>query len=172
MLIDAIEKFNRGLGRIASYLAILMMLSQAFSVVARYVFSYGNVAIQETVVYGHALMFLLGAAVVLQSNQHVRVDVFFSIYSDGTRKFVNLVGLGLFVLPVMVMITWTSWPYVARAWSSMEGSRQSGGIPAIFLLKTAILVFSVSIASQAAVLVAKIIRGADWAEADKENAQS
>lgn len=161
-MIEIIEKTNRQLGRIAAYCAVLMMLAQVFSVVARYVFSYGIIAVQETVVYGHALMFLLGAAVVLQTNEHVRVDVFYGSVKPRTRYLIDLIGLIGFVLPVALLIGYYSWPYVARAWSTFEGSRQSGGLPAVFLLKTAILIFSASLSLQVIATVAKLLRGESW----------
>ncbi|CUJ00094.1 TRAP transporter small permease subunit [Cognatishimia activa] len=161
-MIEIIEKTNRQLGRIAAYCAVVMMLAQVFSVVARYVFSYGIIAVQETVVYGHALMFLLGAAVVLQTNEHVRVDVFYGSVKPRTRYLIDLIGLIGFVLPVALLIGYYSWPYVARAWSTYEGSRQSGGLPAVFLLKTAILIFSASLSLQVIATVTKLLRGESW----------
>ncbi|MEM7685717.1 MAG: C4-dicarboxylate ABC transporter permease, partial [Pseudomonadota bacterium] len=53
-------------------------------------------------------------------------------------------------------ILWVSYPYVARAWSVLEGSRQAGGIPAVFLLKTAIVIFAVSVGLQAIATAARL----------------
>lgn len=164
MVLETIERVNRGLGRIAAYCAILMMLAQVFSVVARYVFSFGIIAVQETVIYGHALIFLLGAAFVLQENAHVRVDVFYAAMSERARRIINLIGLLFFVLPVAGVVLWYSWPYVARSWSSFEGSRQSGGLPAIFLLKSAILVFGASLILQVIATVGRISKGETWGQ--------
>ena len=162
MVLQAIERVNRGLGRVAAYCAIVMMLAQVFSVVARYVFSFGIISVQETVIYGHALIFLLGAALVLQENGHVRVDVFYEGLSERTRRFVDLAALLFFVLPVACVVLWYSWPYVARSWSTLEGSRQSGGLPAVFLLKSAILVFAVSLILQVIATTARITKGESW----------
>lgn len=162
MVLETIERVNRGLGRFAAYCAIVMMLAQLFSVVARYVFSFGIIAVQETVVYGHALIFLLGAAFVLQENAHVRVDVFYEAMGERTRRIVNLIGLLFFVLPVAWVVLWYSYPYVVRSWSTFEGSRQSGGLPAIFLLKSAILIFGASLILQVIATVGRIIKGEAW----------
>lgn len=164
-MIGAIERLNRALGRVAAYCALAMMLAQIFSVVARYVFSFGIISVQELVIYGHALIFLLGAAFVLQENGHVRVDVFYGMLSARSRRIIDLIGLLLFVLPVAVLVLWYSWPYVMRSWSTFEGSRQAGGLPAIFLLKSAILLFALSLALQAIVTALRLIRGENWGEA-------
>jgi TRAP-type mannitol/chloroaromatic compound transport system permease small subunit len=44
---------------------------------------------------------------------------------------------------VCTLIFIYSWPYVVSSWASLEGSRETSGIPAVFLLKTIVLVFSV-----------------------------
>lgn len=163
--IELIEKMNRGLGKIASWCALVMMLAQIFSVIARYVFNYGIISVQESVIYGHALMFLLGSAYLLQTNGHVRVDIFYNgVFSDRTRRIIDLIGLVFFVLPVVAAILWVGLPYVVRSWATLEGSRQSGGIPGIFLLKSAILVFAVSVGAQAVVIALKLWTGTPNAE--------
>jgi TRAP-type mannitol/chloroaromatic compound transport system permease small subunit len=156
--LTAIDQANRWLGRVAAWCALVMMLAQAFSVVARYVFSYGVISVQEAAVYGHALIFLAGSALVLQTNEHVRVDIFYGRLSVRFRRWLDLAALLLFVVPVAVTIFWVSLPYVTRAWSVFEGSRQAGGIPAIFLLKTAILVFAVSVGLQALATALRLLR--------------
>lgn len=155
----AVDRFNRALGTVAGWCALLMMLAQVFSVVARYVFGFGIIAVQESVIYGHAVMFLFGAGFVLRENGHVRVDIFYAAMSNHARQAVDLVGLLCFVLPVVFVIFWLGLPYVARAWSTLEGSRQSGGLPLIFLLKTALLVFALSIALQAAAILVRLVTG-------------
>lgn len=151
-----IEWLVKRLGQIASWSALVMMLFQAASVLMRYVFNYGLITFQEAVIYGHALLFLLGAAYVLQTNQHVRVDLFYDHYSGKTKKVFDVIALLFFVVPVGVVVTWFSWPYVDRAWGTLEGSRQAGGIPAIFILKTAIIVFSITLILQAIATTARL----------------
>lgn len=154
-----VDRFNRALGTVAGWCALMMMLAQVFSVVARYAFGYGIISVQESVIYGHAIMFLFGAGYVLRENGHVRVDIFYAAMSDRTRRIVDLLGLVFFVLPVVLTIFWLALPYVGRAWSTLEGSRQSGGLPFVYLLKTAILVFSVSVGLQAIAILIRLLTG-------------
>ena len=157
--IEAIEATNRWLGKGVSWFALVMMLCQVFSVVSRYVFSYGVISIQETVVYGHALLFMLGSAYLLQTNQHVRVDIFYNMFRPEQRRWIDVISLLFFVLPVAGIILWVGIPYVERAWGTFEGSPQAGGLPAIFLLKTAIVVFAVSVGLQAIATLMRLIFG-------------
>lgn len=148
-IINFIDKTNELLGKCASWLAIVMMISQVFSVISRYVFSYGIISVQEAVIYCHSILFLFGAAYILQTNEHVRVDVIYEQLSRSKKKIVNCICLVLFVIPVTGFLLWVSFPYMVNAWATLEGSRQAGGIPAVFILKTGIFVFALSIFLQA-----------------------
>lgn len=164
-LLTAIDTLSRTLATLAGGCALVMMFCQVFSVVARYVFSYGIISVQEAVIYGHSTLFLFGSAYLLQKNAHVRVDIFYGMLSPERRRLVDLIAMLFFVLPVCSVIAWMSWTYVARSWGTYEGSPQSGGIPAIFLLKTGILIFSISIALQAFAISCRLFKrdsDEDW----------
>ena len=66
-------------------------------VVLRYGFDMGWVAMQESVIYLHAAIFMLGAAHTLKLDEHVRVDVFYRKYSVKNKAKVNFFG-GLFLI--------------------------------------------------------------------------
>lgn len=155
--IDKIETANKAIGLAASWCALAMMLFQMIAVLLRYVFSYGLITFQEAVVYCHAILFMLGAAYVLQLNEHVRVDVIYASLGKAARRRIDIIALVCFVVPVTAVIAWFGLPYVARSWATLEGSRQSGGIPAIFLLKTTIVVFALSVGLQAICTAARLI---------------
>ena len=164
-LVAGIERCNRLLGRGVAWLCMAVLACQAMAVCLRYVFGVGAIALQEGVVYGHALLFLCASAWVLQVNAHVRVDIVHGRLGARARRAVDALALLGFVLPTGIVIGVESWPYVARAWASLEGSRQAGGLPAVFLLKSAIIVFALSIASQALVTGLRLAFGQpadDW----------
>lgn len=154
-----IDTANRFLGKAAAWVAWAMLMFQVISVVVRYVFSLGLITFQEAVIYCHSILFLLGAAYVLQLNEHVRVDIFYGAVSPRVRKWIDGISLLFFVLPVSAVIIWVSWEYVARAWATFEGSRQAGGIPAIYLLKSTIIVFAISVGLQAIAILTRIFSG-------------
>ena len=158
-ILDLIDRTNAGLAALVSWACLAMVLLQATSVLLRYVFNISLISFQEAVVYCHALIFLLAAAALLQRNQHVRVDVIYGMVGERTRRFIDIAGLGIFILPMVLTVLVTSWPYVVRAWDSLEGSRQAGGLPAIYLLKTAIVVFAITVALQAVSVLARLVCG-------------
>jgi len=131
-------------------------------VVLRYVFGMGSVWLQETIVYAHAAMILLAAAWTLQAGGHVRVDIFYAEASPRTRALVDLLGALLLLLPFMLVLLVVALPYVGRSWSILERSREAGGLPLVFALKTLIPVFALLLALQGvaqAIRAVAVLRG-------------
>ena len=132
-----------------AWLLILLVLMQGLVVLLRYGFSWGSIALQESVTYLHAICFMLGAAFTLQVDRHVRVDVLYRSMSLKQQALVNAVGSVLFLIPVCMFMLWTSYDYVVQAWAIKERSADSGGLSAVYLLKTLIPLLAVSLFAQA-----------------------
>ncbi len=143
-----IDRFNEWVGRITSWLTLLMVLVTFAVVMLRYLFNQGWIAMQESVTYMHAFVFMLAAAYTLKHDDHVRVDIFYRPLSARKKAWVNLLGALFLLLPVCLFILHISWEYVAASWELMEGSREAGGLDLVWLLKGIILVMPVLIALQ------------------------
>ena len=152
-LIDKIEAFIDWSGRSVSWLTLLMVIVTFIVVVLRYVFDIGWIGLQESITYLHAMVFLIGAAWAMQQQAHVRVDIFYSRFSAKTRAWIDLLGSLFLLLPVMIFIAWISWEYVSDSWAVLEGSREAGGLPAVFLLKSLIPVLALMLVLQAFVQI-------------------
>ena len=137
-LIYLVDQMNDYVGRSVSWLTLLMVLVTFVVVVLRYLFNMGWIAMQESITYMHALVFMLGASYTLRHDGHVRVDIIYNRLSPRGRAWVDLLGNLLLLMPVTLFIIWVSWDYVSSSWSLMETSREAGGLPGIFLLKTTI----------------------------------
>lgn len=143
-----LEAISRITGRAVAWLVLFMMLVQFALVLLRYVFGTGSLFMQEAIVYAHGLLFTLAAAWTLLDDRHVRVDIFYGRASPRVRAAIDLFGVLAFLLPVCWLVWYVGYPYVARSWAVLEGSRETSGIPAVFLFKTAILVFAATVALQ------------------------
>lgn len=139
------------------WLALAMVLIQFGIVVARYVFGLSDVAVQESVLYLHATLFMLGAGYTLLVNGHVRVDIFYSRLGDTGQRWINLLGHLFLLMPTMVAIIYWSWPAVTNSWGILEGPISVGGIKAVYLLKTLIPAFAVLLLLQSAAEVMRIL---------------
>lgn len=157
-LYKKLEAINDWIGRVVSWLTLLMVLTTFMVVVLRYAFDLGWIAMQESVTYMHAMVFMLGASYALKHEKHVRVDIFQQLFSVKTRAWIELLGVLLLLLPVMVFIIWMGWEYVADSWSVREGSREAGGLPGVYLLKSLIILMPVLMIVQAtAILIRQIL---------------
>jgi TRAP-type mannitol/chloroaromatic compound transport system permease small subunit len=134
-----IDALNENVGKAVAWLALLMVIVQFAVVILRYVFGIGSIFLQESIIYLHAVVFMVGAGYTLLHSGHVRVDIFYREASPRQKAVVDLLGVVVFLVPVCSLIWWASWPYVASSWRVFEGSRETSGIQAVFLLKTVIL---------------------------------
>ena len=143
-----IDAANFRFGQACSWLTLFLVLGTALVVVLRYGFNLGATALQEAVLYAHALVFMGASAWALQRNAHVRVDIFFQKFSGRRQALVEVLGTLFLLLPVCLFLGWASWDYVANAWATREGSSESGGLKFVYLQKSIILVLVVSLSLQ------------------------
>jgi len=129
-----------GIGRAVSWLTLVMVVLTFAIVVLRYGLNQGWIWLQESVTYLHAMVFMMAAAWAFQADEHVRVDIFYRDRSPHDKAWVNLLGTLIFLLPFSIFLLIIAWDYVAASWSAMESSREAGGLPLVYLLKSLILV--------------------------------
>ena len=156
-----LEVVSEGVGQLVSWFSLAMVLVTFAVVVLRYAFDLGSIAMQESVTYMHAVLFLAGASYTLRHHGHVRVDIFYRRFSERARAWVDLLGGLLLLLPVCLFIFFESWGYVADSWEIQEGSREAGGIEGVYLLKTMILVMAFLLVLQgtASILRSRLLLG-------------
>lgn len=162
-LIALLDALAETLGRLVAWLTYGMVLLMVAIVILRYVFSLSFTALGEGVSYLFAMVFMLGAAYTLKHDDHVRVDVFYRKLSPRGQAWVNLLGTLFFLWPVMGLILWLSTDYVLASWSLMEGSREPGGLPFVYLLKSLLWVMPALMSLQGLAEVLRaiaILRGA------------
>jgi TRAP-type mannitol/chloroaromatic compound transport system permease small subunit len=157
-----IDRFNAAVGRAAAWAALAIVVLQFAVVVLRYAFGQGSIWLTEAIVYGQGILILLAAAWTLLEGGHVRVDVLYADASPRTKAWIDLFGALLLLLPFMLLLAWFAMPYVARSWAIFERSRETSGIPAVFLLKSLIPLFTLLMALQGvsqAIRAAHALRG-------------
>ena len=73
ILARGIDRFAELTGRWIAWLTLAMVFITFAVVILRYLFNSGSIALQETITYLHAAVFMLGAAYTLRHDDHVRV---------------------------------------------------------------------------------------------------
>jgi TRAP-type mannitol/chloroaromatic compound transport system permease small subunit len=154
---DGIDRVVAAVGRAAMWCCLYVVLAEFAVVVLRYALGLGSIQLQESVLYAHAALFMLAAAWTLQAGGHVRVDIFYAQASPRRRAVIDLIGAVIFLFPFAIAVTVLSLPYVERSWAILEGSRETSGLPLVYLLKTLIPLFALLIGLQG---IAQAIRAA------------
>ncbi len=147
-LAKLINQTNELIGKSIAWLLLVMVSMTFLNVVMRYGFDFGLIALQESVIYLHAFVFMLAIAYTYKHDAHVRVDVFYVHYSARTKAWVDILGTLFLLLPFCFYLSYGSWQYTENAWRLLEKSSEAGGLPLVFILKTLIPVMPVLLALQ------------------------
>ena len=137
-------------GKAISWLTLFMVIVTSIIVVMRYVFDAGMIWLQESVIWMHAAVFMIGAAYTLLHEEHVRVDIFYSKMGERHRAMVDLAGVIIFLLPLCGYLAFQAYDFAAVAWLIHETSREPGGLPypMIPALKSIVVIMPVVVALQ------------------------
>ena len=134
-LIKILNIFSEKIGRISSLLVLFLILLVSVSVILRYVFSIGFIWIQDLYIWIHAIFILLGISYTLKMDNHVRIDLLYRNFNKKKRNLINLIGLVIFAIPLTYLLLVNGLDYFTRSYNLNEGSKESGGLPNIYILK-------------------------------------
>ncbi len=137
-LINLLDWISEKTGNLVSWIAVFLAVIIGFDVVIRYVFQFTFIWMIETEIYMFGILFLLSSGYTFKYEKHVRVDVFYSKFSEKRKAWIDLFG-GLFLLiPWCYVIIVSSWYYGLSSFIMGESSPQPGGLPALYVLKFSI----------------------------------
>jgi len=153
-----IDRLNTFIGKATYWLTLLLVLVIVVDVTLRYLFSITSAASTELEWHLFAVVFLLGAAYTLQQDGHVRVDVFYDRFSDKTKAWIDLTGSLVLLLPFCCVTFVESLSFVKSSYELRETSPQPGGLPARWLIKSAIPVGLFLLALQGVSTIGKSLK--------------
>jgi TRAP-type mannitol/chloroaromatic compound transport system permease small subunit len=134
--INIVESINKKLGTITSWLTLILVLIITYDVIVRYIFDSSSVALQELEWHLFAVIFLLAAGYTFLIDDHVRVDVFYTRYSERNKAITNLIGSLIFLIPFCIVGILSSLNFVEFSFRVKETSPDAGGLPARYILKS------------------------------------
>ena len=134
-LLEFLNKINDKIGFISSFLILFLILLVSLSVILRYVFSVGFIWLQDLYIWTHAIFILLGISYTLKVDEHVRIDLLYRSFSNKKKKIVNFLGIIVFGIPLTYLLLINGWDYFLRSFNLNESSKESGGLPNVFILK-------------------------------------
>ena len=141
-VLDKVEHFiNKSvdiIGRIVSFIFLLMIFNVLYDVIMRYFFHNSSVGMQEMEWHLFSIMILFGIGYALKEEAHVRVDFLYDKFSNKTKAYINLFGTLFFLLPVALLIIFGSYEFIMDAYATNEISEDPGGLPYRWLIKAMI----------------------------------
>lgn len=155
--IHFVNILNENIGKATAWLTTILVVLVCGRVLGRIIFNSEPVWMPELEWHLFALIFLLGAGYTLKHDKHVRVDLFYSEFSERDKALVNLVGALLFLIPWCLLIIFTSYGYALGSFKILEGSPNPGGLPFRFIIKFAITIGMILLLLQALAMVASSI---------------
>lgn len=123
-----IDALNERVGKTVMWLVLACVLVSSFNAMSRYALSISSNAWLELQWYLFAMVFLLCSGYTLLHNEHIRIDVVSSRFSQRTQTWIDIFGTVFFLLPVALYLMWSSWPLFLNAWHSGETSANAGGL--------------------------------------------
>ncbi|MPV86223.1 TRAP transporter small permease subunit [Ostreibacterium oceani] len=148
-----IDQLSKWIGYGVAWLTFFMVLATFYNVISRYFLNAYSIQLNEAVLIMNALVFLLSAPLLLYADKHVRVDVLYTRLNNTQKGIVDLFGTLALLLPFCAFIIYYSWQYVASSWRLKESSGEVGGLPALYLVKSLIIVVAVLLILQGISLV-------------------
>lgn len=170
-----IDRISRWLGWVTLGFTLVMTAVGAYNAITRYLGQYIGTNLSsnryiEVQWYLFSLVFLLGAAYVLQKDGHVRVDIIYGRLSPRQKAWVDLCGALLMLVPFCAVVIFYSIPAVVNSWRVLEQSSDPSGLPR-YPLKTMIPIAFAWLGLQGvseAIKQIAILRGLTPADAPEE----
>lgn len=135
LIIRLIEGLTEAVGGVAALIVVPLTLATCYEVFARYLFNAPTIWAYEL---GYTLMgihFLLGGALTLKRQAHIRIDLIYANLSPRGQARIDLTLYLLLVVPALWLLTNRLGSYAWEAFSSGETTGQSAWNPPIWPLR-------------------------------------
>lgn len=130
-------------GSAASWLWPLLIGIIVLQVVLRYVFGKGYIFFEELQWHIYGASFMIGLSYAVMRDRHVRIDVLAENWPPRVRAWIEMIGLSLFLLPVVSVILVEGFWFVHASYEMNEISGSPGGLPYRWAIKSFMLVGAV-----------------------------
>jgi TRAP-type mannitol/chloroaromatic compound transport system permease small subunit len=132
----AIHRFFGHVLKILSWIWLVLIAVVVINVTMRYLFGEGRIEFEEIQWHLYAIGFLIGLGSCMDSDSHVRVDVFHERMSLRTQAWIEVYGLLLLFLPFVSALLIFSVPFISYSYGISEVSDAPGGLPFRWAIKS------------------------------------
>lgn len=155
-LVRAIDALCRVSGVIVAFAALGTVVLCFATVFLRYVMGTGLIWLQESFIWTHVAVIVLGAGYTMMTGGFVRVDIFYSRWSERKRAVSDMLLTIVLLWPFLWVFGAMTWGFWLTSYTSDEGSLNPGGLADLWLLKGTLLGFVALIGLQS---LAFVLRG-------------
>lgn len=159
-IMNSIEKANEFIGKITSWLVLVLIITVSYEVIARYLFDSPTIWSYEMSYFISSFFVIKGMAYTMQAKGHVAVDVIYNKFSPRTQNILYVMFALLFFFPMWGMIIRHMIPHVIAVYQSGEKSWVGSWLPPIWPFKTWILVGTFMLLLQGIIEFIKNLKGA------------
>ena len=125
----AIDAVNFRIGKVLSWLILIVVIISAANATVRKVFDMSSNAWLELQWVLFGAIFLLCSPWTLLSNEHIRIDIVNNMLPKRWRDGIDVFGHVFFLLPLTIVMIITSVPFFLRSFQLNEQSMNAGGLP-------------------------------------------
>lgn len=144
-----------GLGRLLSWLWLVVVLLIMWIVVSRYAFASSAIALDEMQWHLASVAWLFGLSYTLAVNEHVRVDLLYDHFSLRKRCWVEFFGITCLLLPFLAIAIREAIPFATESFRIGERSSAPAGLSGRWILKA---LMGVSLALLFAAAISRLLR--------------
>ncbi len=127
-----------GIGNTASWLIAVLIFAILVQVVLRYVFHKSFVALEEIQWHLYAVVVMLSFSYSFVKDSHIRLDIMHSRFSKPTKEKIEIMGIILFLWPIIFIFFMHSLDFVAESFHVGERSDAPTGLGYRWAIKSII----------------------------------
>ena len=154
--IRTVEWYTRLFGYIGAFIISALIIAMVYEVVSRYFFGAPTKWAFEMAYMLMGTSFMFGLAYCMQMGRHIRVDFVYDHVSLKKRQVIDLVGY-VFLVPMLLWLTWGLWEYFSEAYRVDETSGESAWNPIIWPFKFSLVIGIVLLFLQTVVQIVRAI---------------
>ena len=138
------DRLMMNTGNLAAWLFPVLIISIIAQVLLRYM-GVNQAWLDDAQWWMYGFTMVVGFGYAITTHSHVRVDIFHQYYSDNKSAWTEVIGLGWFLMPFLLVMTDILFHYALASLISREGSDSPNGLHGLYLLKTSLPIMFVII---------------------------
>jgi len=127
-------------GYLCSFLVLLMTINVFVVVILRYLFGISFIWMQETYVWMHAFIFMLGAGYALSRGVHIRADFLYRNFKIKNQGLIDFWLYLLFYFPGLIVFFYMTFGFVVESIQRGERGMDTTWMPYMWPIKTCLLI--------------------------------